>query len=175
MEEAPTGIEKMDDVEKVFKRIDGDGDGKISAAELGGVVRALDSNVSEEELKSMIEEMDANRDGFVDLEEFAQFHRAGNGLDPGSTSAKGEMDLKDAFDMYDLDGNGLISAKELHLVLKSLGERCSVQDCSRMIGPIDSDGDGYVNFEEFKKMMCAGVGCGSEGVEDAGEVISGGN
>ena len=154
---APAGIQKMEDVEKVFNRFDANGDGKISPPELGSVVRALDSGVSDEEVLVMIQEMDADRDGVVDLQEFAQFHRA------GGVPSKGEADLKDAFDLYDVDGNGLISSKELHQLMEKLGERCSVHDCSRMIGPVDSDGDGYVNFEEFKKMMSAGGVGGREG------------
>lgn len=58
--------------------------------------------------------------------------------------------------MYDADSNGLISAKELHRVLRQLGDKCSVADCSRMIRSVDADGDGSVNFDEFKKMMGAG-------------------
>ncbi|XP_020578035.1 probable calcium-binding protein CML18 [Phalaenopsis equestris] len=165
MAKSPAGIQNMDEVEKVFNRFDTDGDGKITASELGNVVRALGSNVSDEELRSMIEEMDANQDGFVDLGEFAHFNRAGDG------PVKGEEDIKDAFDIYDMDGNGLISVKELHLVLKRLGERCSSNDCSRMIDSVDSDGDGCVNYDEFKKMM----GNDSGGQKAASKEVSNGN
>ena len=61
--------------------------------------------------------------------------------------------MRDAFTMYDLDWDGQITAKELHLVLKRLGEECSVHDYSRMIRSVDSDGDGSMNFEDFKMMM----------------------
>lgn len=155
MEKAPAGIQNVEEIEKVFNRFDTDGDGKISASELGNVVRALGPNVSDQELRFMIEEMDANRDGFVDLGEFARFNHAGDG------PARGEEDIKDAFDIYDMDGDGLISVKELHQVLKRLGERCSSNDCSRMIDSVDADGDGCVNYDEFKKMM--GNGAGPEG------------
>lgn len=147
MEGTPAGIQKMEEVEKVFNRYDANGDGKISASELGKVVRALSSDVSDEALQSMMQEMDTDHDGVVDLHEFASFHSASN------IPERGDSDLKDAFDLYDVDGNGLISAKELHLVLKKLGEGCSAADCSRMIKSVDSDGDGCVNFDEFKKMM----------------------
>ncbi|KAH7655863.1 calcium-binding protein CML protein [Dioscorea alata] len=147
------GSEK--EVEKVFNRIDADGDGKISESELKGVVKALDSSVSQEEVGMMMREMDKDHNGFVDLKEFTEFQCGGGG---GRSEGGGEVEdeLRDAFKMYDLDKDGVISAKELHLVLKKLGDKSSIGDCARMIKSVDSDGDGCVSFEEFKKMMNKG-------------------
>ncbi|KAL0461942.1 UNVERIFIED_CONTAM: putative calcium-binding protein CML18 [Sesamum latifolium] len=89
-------------------------------------------------------ELDTDGDGFIDLNEFKAFHYGGR--DEG-------RELKEAFDLYDKDKNGRISASELHGVLRSLGEKCSVEDCEGMISSFDVDGDGCINFEEFKKMM----------------------
>ncbi|KAF8390007.1 hypothetical protein HHK36_024527 [Tetracentron sinense] len=147
-------LENKDEVEKVFNRFDANGDGKISSTELGSVLQALGSDTSPEELKRMMAEIDTDGDGFINLEEFADFHRGGTNDDGNEKS--GEKDLRDAFDLYDQYKNGLISASELHMVLKSLGEKCSVHDCSRMISSVDADGDGNVNFQEFKKMMTNG-------------------
>ncbi|KAG6500385.1 probable calcium-binding protein CML18 [Zingiber officinale] len=144
------GLHRMDEIEKVFARYDANGDGRISASELDDVFRALGSTASPAEIRDMIAEMDADGDGFVDLQEFADFHRRGVG------GADVDKELREAFDVYDLDGNGLISAEELHRVLKQLGEKCSVKDCTRMIRSVDVDGDGNVNFEEFKRMMANG-------------------
>ncbi|KAJ0987175.1 hypothetical protein J5N97_005531 [Dioscorea zingiberensis] len=142
------GSEK--EVEKVFKCFDSDGDGKISESELIGVVQALGSGVSKEEVGMMMQEMDSDRNGFVDLKEFTEFQRSSL---EGRPQAEVDAELRDAFEMYDLDKNGRISAKELHLVLKRLGDKSSIKDCTRMIQSVDADGDGSVNFEEFKKMM----------------------
>lgn len=143
-------LENIDEVKKVFNRFDANGDGKISATELADVLQALGSSTTEEELKRMMEEIDTDRDGYISLDEFADFCRGGiNDQDVDG----GAKELKDAFEMYDHDKNGLISASELHLVLNRLGEKCSVHDCSRMIGSVDCDGDGNVSFDEFKKMM----------------------
>ncbi|GMH04356.1 hypothetical protein Nepgr_006195 [Nepenthes gracilis] len=98
----------------------------------------------------MMSEMDKDGDGYIDLYEFADFHKRSGGGDGANGNTE---ELRDAFAMYDKDKNGLISARELHSVLKSLGENCSLKDCSRMISSFDIDGDGFVNFEEFKKMM----------------------
>ncbi|XP_010262278.1 PREDICTED: probable calcium-binding protein CML23 [Nelumbo nucifera] len=147
-------LQNVDEVEKVFKRFDANGDGKISSTELRDVLGALGSDTSPEEIHRMMSEIDTDGDGFIDLKEFAEFHKS-NGT--GNTKAEDELkELKDAFNLYDKDKNGLISAKELYTVLKRLGEKCSLQDCSRMINSVDVDGDGHVNFEEFKLMMTNG-------------------
>jgi Ca2+-binding EF-hand superfamily protein len=70
-----------------------------------------------------------------------------------------ERDLREAFDVFDGNKDGLISAEELGTVLGSLGlrrqgnGRPAVADCRDMIRLVDSDGDGMVSFEEFKRMM----------------------
>ncbi|XP_038984711.1 probable calcium-binding protein CML18 [Phoenix dactylifera] len=150
--EKPPEPASMNDVERVFARYDANGDGKISASELANGMRALGFEGSDEELKAMMAELDSDGDGFVDLNEFAAFHRGLGDL------TGGERELRGFFAMFDLDKNGRISAEELHLVLTRLGEKCSVQDCAQMIRSVDLDGDGSVNFEEFKKMIGNGGG-----------------
>lgn len=138
------------DVEKVFRKFDANGDGKISISELGSILGALGTVTPEEELKAVMKEIDTDGDGFIDLNEFIEFQRGGCSVADGDAVNK---ELREAFDLYDQDKNGKISAAELHSVLKSLGEKCSLKDCRKMIASVDVDGDGSVNFEEFKKMM----------------------
>lgn len=133
-----------DEIEQVFNKFDTNGDGKISATELLSILQVLGSSeTSQEDVERAMSELDTDGDGFIDLTEFKTFHcRSGN-----------EVELKEAFDLYDKDKDGKISATELHAVLSSLGERSSVDDSQKMIETFDVDGDGFVNFEEFKKMM----------------------
>ncbi|XP_060205462.1 calcium-binding allergen Ole e 8-like [Lycium barbarum] len=138
-------LQDTNEVQKVFQRFDTNGDGMISAEELSGVINALGSDTSPEEAARMMDEIDSDRDGFISLQEFAEFCKGGGD--------GGVKELREAFDLYDQDSNGLISAVELHKILTRLGESCSVEDCTTMINSFDSDGDGYVNFDEFKKMM----------------------
>uniref|UniRef100_A0ACD5VCA7 Uncharacterized protein n=1 Tax=Avena sativa TaxID=4498 RepID=A0ACD5VCA7_AVESA len=143
-----------DDAEmrKVFSRFDADGDGRISPSELAAVSRAIAPPPTESaggrEVGAMMEELDADRDGFVDLGEFEAFHARGQG------ERDLDAELRDAFDVYDIDGDGRISVAELSKVLGRIGEGCSTEECERMIASVGVDGDGgYVGFEEFKKMM----------------------
>ncbi|CAN6678975.1 unnamed protein product [Malus baccata var. baccata] len=133
----------MEELKKVFDKFDKNGDGRISCDELRGVFGDLGSEtVSLEEVQRIMTEFDKDGDGHIDIEEFAEI------INGGSTK-----ELRDAFDLYDLDKNGLISTSELHEVLKRLGQKCSLKDCAKMISSVDVDGDGHVNFAEFKKMM----------------------
>ncbi|XP_019153685.1 PREDICTED: calcium-binding allergen Ole e 8 [Ipomoea nil] len=138
-------LQDPQEVQKVFERFDSNGDGKISAEELAGVMKALGSDISPEELGRIMEGIDTDKDGFINLQEFAGFCKGdGDG---------GMNELREAFDLYDEDRNGLISAAELHKILTRLGEHCTMDACVGMIKSVDSDGDGSVSFEEFKKMM----------------------
>ncbi|OMO95657.1 Calcium-binding EF-hand [Corchorus olitorius] len=73
-----------DDAEKaeqdrIFKRFDANGDGKISAAELGEALKTLGS-VTGEEITRMMAEIDTDGDGFISYEEFTDFASANRGL-----------------------------------------------------------------------------------------------
>lgn len=138
------------ELEQVFKKFDVNGDGRISASELGSIMGSLGHPANEEELQSMIKEVDKDGDGFIDLKEFIELNTKGVDSDEVLEN------LKDAFSVYDIDGNGSISAEELHEVLLSLGDECSIAECRKMISGVDCDGDGSISFEEFKLMMMKG-------------------
>jgi Ca2+-binding EF-hand superfamily protein len=60
-----------------------------------------------------------------------------------------ENNLKAAFDRFDLDGNGEITLDELREVLGDDDENSLID----LIKSVDKNGDGQINFEEFKNMM----------------------
>ncbi|KAH9330127.1 hypothetical protein KI387_002235, partial [Taxus chinensis] len=124
------------ELENVFKTFDVNGDGKISPSELGHVMRSLGHDATEDELRLMMAEADSDGDGYVDLSEFVALNT--RGVDPAASL----RDVKQAFEMYDVDGNGFISVEELDKVLRRLGESCSLDECRRIIGGVDADGDG---------------------------------
>ncbi|CAI8605441.1 unnamed protein product [Vicia faba] len=136
-----------EDLEYVFRKFDVNSDGKISSYELGSIMGSLGQPTTEEELDNMIREVDADGDGHINLEEFIEL----NTKDIDSNEIL--ENLKDAFSVFDIDKNGSISAEELHNVMVSLGDQCSLIECQKMIGGVDSDGNGMIEFEEFKKMM----------------------
>lgn len=65
--------------DRIFKRFDANGDGKISSAELGDALKTLGS-VTPEEITRMMSEIDTDGDGFISYEEFCNFAAANRGL-----------------------------------------------------------------------------------------------
>lgn len=59
-----------DPLRKRFDGVDGDGNGKIDQAELGGLLDALGVGFSESQLKATFESIDRNGSGLIDFEEF---------------------------------------------------------------------------------------------------------
>jgi len=62
-------------------------------------------------------------------------------------------EFREAFALFDKDGDGTISTKELGTVMKSLGQKPTVAELNDMINEVDSDGNGEIDFEEFLSMM----------------------
>lgn len=56
-----------------------------------------------------------------------------------------EEEIREAFKVFDKDGNGYISAAELRHVMTNLGEKLSEAEVSEMIREADVDGDGQVS------------------------------
>lgn len=149
-------MEVSSQLKQVFKFIDTNGDGKLSPLELKKLLLSLGHEKAEaaaKEAEGIVRVLDCNGDGFVDLDEFMivmETEDSGKGVSRESV-------IMEAFRVFDADNNGFISAEELQRVLGRLGcGNCSVEECRKMIKGVDRDGDGFVNFDDFKDMMTAG-------------------
>ncbi|MEM7590001.1 MAG: EF-hand domain-containing protein [Cyanobacteria bacterium P01_A01_bin.83] len=63
-----------------------------------------------------------------------------------------------AFSVFDADGSGTISVKELATIMNSLGQQTSPQELRELIKEVDVDRSGSIDFEEFKALMIARQG-----------------
>ncbi|GBG74192.1 hypothetical protein CBR_g17904 [Chara braunii] len=138
---------RMRELRAAFDKFDKDHDGFITPTELGEMLRSLGDEATDEDLAFMIQEVDKNGDGVIDWDEFVSL----NTVD----ARQRERELRAAFGIFDQDKNGVISVQELYDVLHRLDYNCSItiEEVEEMIRKVDSNGDGVVDFEEFKKMM----------------------
>ncbi|KAE8692117.1 putative calcium-binding protein CML28 [Hibiscus syriacus] len=140
------------EIVRMFQMFDKNGDGKITKKELSDSLSTLGIFIDDKELNQMVDKIDVNGDGFVDIEEFgALYQTIMNERDE-------EEDMKEAFNVFDQNIDGFITEEELRSVLASLGlkQGRTIEDCKQMIKKVDVDGDGMVNFKEFKQMMKGG-------------------
>ncbi|XP_011037098.1 PREDICTED: calmodulin-like protein 3 [Populus euphratica] len=147
-------LTRMDQAElkRVFQMFDRNGDGKITKKELNDSLENLGIFIPDKELTQMIETIDVNGDGCVDIDEFGELYQS------LMDEKDEEEDMREAFKVFDQNGDGFITVDELRSVLASLGlkQGRTLEDCKRMIMKVDVDGDGMVDYKEFKKMMKGG-------------------
>lgn len=141
-----------EELKRVFHMFDRNGDGRITKKELNDSLENMGIFMSDADLTQMITKIDVNGDGFIDIDEFGALYET------IMEERDEEEDIREAFNVFDQNRDGFITVDELKSVLASLGlkQGRTVDDCKRMIKKVDADGDGRVNFTEFKQMMKSG-------------------
>jgi len=66
---------------------------------------------------------------------------------------KMQQELREAFRLYDREGNGYITTDVLKEIFRELDNTITEEDLDEMIEEIDADGSGTVDFEEFMEVM----------------------
>jgi len=62
-------------------------------------------------------------------------------------------ELKEAFDEFDKDGSGAISAQELLGVMRAMGQNPTEDEVLNLMLEADLDGNGTIEFPEFLELM----------------------
>ncbi|KAK8950385.1 putative calcium-binding protein CML27 [Platanthera guangdongensis] len=145
---------------RVFDIFDSNGDSVITADELCQVLDRLGLGGDPAELQSLVASFLLPGQAGLDFDTFETLHRAlGDAIfgveDDAGGDAVEDGDMREAFQVFDEDGDGYISAEELQAVMEKLGlvEGRSLDRVHRMIGSVDRNHDGQVDFFEFKSMM----------------------
>ena len=74
-------------------------------------------------------------------------------------------EYKEAFSLFDKNGDGSISEVELGEIMKSLGQKPTLQELRDMIHEVDTDNNGTIDFKEFLVLMERQVGSGDKDTE----------
>jgi calmodulin len=139
--------EQIAEFREAFNIFDKDGDGRITAKELGTVMRSLGQNPSEAELQDMVNQVDLDGNGTIEFDEF--LYMMSRQMRDGDT----EEDIKAAFRVFDKDGDGKITTAELTHIMNNLGEPLTQEEVDEMIAQADTNKDGIIDYAEFVHLM----------------------
>lgn len=148
--------EELDICKEAFSLIDKDGDGIITPKELGTVMTSLGQKVTE----SVTKLVDMNGKGTIDFTDFLVT------ITKQRTETDKEDNLKEAFHIFDMDGDAFISPNDLGQFFASIGMKLTDEEVQLMIKEADTeadrrrspandqrsrhctlDGDGQVNYD----------------------------
>ncbi|KAF4524254.1 hypothetical protein B566_EDAN008800 [Ephemera danica] len=138
---------------KAFEAFDPTHQGFISTDMIGSILELLDIKVTDSMLQDIIDEVDADGSGQLEFEEFVIL--ASRFLVEEDEEAM-QKELREAFRLYDKEGNGYITTDVLREILRELDDKITSEELDMMIEEIDSDGSGTVDFEEFMEVMTGG-------------------
>ncbi|KAJ9592219.1 hypothetical protein L9F63_001220 [Diploptera punctata] len=137
-------------LKKAFDAFDREKKGCISTEMVGTILEMLGHRLDDDTLNDIISEVDADGSGELEFEEFVTL--AGRFLVEEDAEAM-QQELREAFRLYDKEGNGYITTGTLREILRELDDKLTEEDLDNMIEEIDSDGSGTVDFDEFMEVM----------------------
>ena len=146
----------MTELRAVFNLFDKDGDGTISAEELEQKLKAVYGKkyrFDRKEIDAMIKAVDGDGNGTNDFEEFMTMMGLGDGKRSKRAARDGRSELKEAFDVFDTDGDGSISKVEVARVMHAVGIKIDEATLELMVKSVDIDGNGEIDFEELCQLM----------------------
>lgn len=120
--------------------------GTISHSELKDVMKRFGQNLNNRQIAEMIKSVDFDNNNEIDFEEFVTLMGSRVSNDP-------DYELKMAFDVIDADGSKTISIKELRDLMVKVNQHLSNEEIDAIMRECDYDGNGELDFDEFKQLM----------------------
>ncbi|CAN6468994.1 unnamed protein product [Victoria cruziana] len=141
------------DLWNAFMVLDADGDGRIGPEDL----RAA-GFLDEEEIGTMMSVADANKDGFVELDEFERVlgsARVGE--------AAGRQVMEEAFRVMDRDGDGVVGFSDLRAYMSWAGVPASDKEVRAMLRMGGGDETKGISCDDLVRILSMDLGRGPVG------------
>ena len=136
---------QLDKLKKIFYKIDTNLDGKLSKEELMNAYKIAGIKINKNQLDKIINSMDYDNNGYIEYEEFIRATIPKENLFT-------DVNLKTAFELFDLDKNGSISLNEIKEVL-GIKKNDDDKVIEELMNEVQRTGNQEINFQQFKESM----------------------
>ncbi len=133
--------EQVAALREAFSAHDRDGDGRITLHELRQALERQGEEPTDAELRGLLVRTDADGNQSIELAEFLAF------MSRRMRAAGPQDEIREAFDAYDRNRDGLVSIDELLQVMGMLGEKMTREEAEASLRRGDSYGDGQLTYE----------------------------
>ena len=134
--------------------LDTDGDGNISIKEFEVFLKSIKENLkmTNSDIHRLVNNYDKNNDGNIDTQEFLSLITTGEKRHIIKKVLIHRHGIREAFEKYDIDDNGVITRDEFRKVVEDKYEAILGSDqIDQMMLRVDKNNDGKIDYEEFFK------------------------
>ena len=139
--------DEIEEIKEAFDLFDTDGSGSIDPKELKAAMQSLGFEAKNQTIFQMISDLDKNKNGTIDFEEFLDMMTA------RMSDKDTREDVSKVFRLFDDDNTGTITLRNLRRVARELGETMTDEELQEMIDRADSNADGSVTMDDFYNIM----------------------
>ena len=143
-------VEQIDSLKKGFEGFDKEGGGTISQTSMQMILKGMGVKMEKDDMDSYSAEVDENASGKFSFGMFCSI-AARFMIEDDEEQMKEE--LKEAFRIYDKQGQGFITTEILKEILREIDATLTEEDLVGIIEEVDEDGSGTLDFDEFQEMM----------------------
>lgn len=156
--------EQKQDIREAFNLFDTQGTGIIDVKEIRVAFRALGFDPKKEDINKMLLELTKSKPnadegpiqaaaGSAEMPKVIDFNDFLGLVAKKIAEKDSREEIAKAFRLFDDDGTGKITFRNLKRVAKELGENLTDEELQEMIEEADRDGDGQVDEADFLRIM----------------------
>ena len=131
----------------LFYKADTDHNGLISYPELKALMDKSGCPCSEAELQDYVNDVDINENGEIDVNSFLDI------IENYQKENDTEEELQEVFKIFDKNNTKLITVQNVLDIFSKIDENIKEEEILQMFKECDLDHDGYLNYQEFKRMI----------------------
>lgn len=143
MIENNNNLESISKLKKAFEVFDKNKEGTISLSDLKDLMKSMGQDISEIQLQSIIHEVDSDGKEKIDFKEFLGL------MSRRMRDSDSDEELIEVFKVFDLEGDGTISKKELKQIV---GDNISEEEIEEIFRE-GSNCEEKINYEDFVRMI----------------------